>query len=425
MTANNVNRAYSLTTAEVPIELARSKDRLVETFKQSFLALAFDLGGLLAGSILVVFSDILSLMPWVLIIYPSIISMRGVIGGFFSGKLSTALHLGTVRPSFLNNTRSFRVLVYSTAILTLQSSLMMGALAYFINVSLWGTEAIESLRIFSAILTTMGLSLLFVSPVTIGISILSFKRGLDPDIIVYPVMSTLGDILVTLCFVLSLKLIFSGFLGSFLTWLFDAAFILLVVFLLVKNRRAEGLSRTIKEFSLTLIIVTLIVNLTGNLLGRISRLIGRRKEIYVLYPALIDTIGDVGSIVGSTMTTKLALGTADSSFRSIRNNLPEIGGTLISSAVWFIFLSLASLYMVHRIIVLNDFLILAAILLSLNILAGPVMATISYSLAVLTFRQGLDPDNFVIPCESSLSDSVTTASLLLVLFLFIQANLFP
>jgi len=150
MTTNNIEGAYSPSPIELSAEIARPKDRLIETFKQSFLALAFDLGGLLAGSILVVFSDILSLVPWVLIIYPSIISMRGVIGGFFSGRLSTALHLGTVRPGFLNNTRSFRVLVYSTVILTLQSSLMIGGLAYFINVSFWGAEAIESLRIFSS-----------------------------------------------------------------------------------------------------------------------------------------------------------------------------------------------------------------------------------------------------------------------------------
>mgnify|MGYP000250472968 FL=1 len=418
MTTNSIDEAYSLTSKDASAELIPPKNRFVETFKQSFLALSFDLGGLLAGSILLIFSDVLSFAPWALIIYPSIISMRGVIGGFFSGRLSTALHLGTVRPSLLNNTRSFRVLVCSTVILTLQSSLMMGALAYFINVSLWGTRIIESLSIFSAVLTTMGLSLLFVSPVTIGISILSFKRGLDPDIIVYPIMSTLGDILVTLCFVFSLRLLFSGLLGSLSTWLFDAAFISFAVFLLTKYRKSEGLSRTVREFSLTLLVVTLIVNLTGNLLGRISKMIGKRSEIYVLYPALIDTIGDVGSIVGSTTTTKLALGTVDSSLKAIRKSLPEIGGACLSSAVWFLFFSLLSLYLAHKIIILNDLLTLAAILSSLNILAAPIMATVSYSLAVLTFRNGLDPDNFVIPCESSLSDSVTTACLLLVLYLF-------
>lgn len=420
MTTNNINKAYSLTSKDASAELIRPKNRFIETFKQSFLALSFDLGGLLAGSILLIFSDVLSFAPWALIIYPSIISMRGVIGGFFSGRLSTALHLGTVRPTLLNNTRNFRVLVCSTVILTLQSSLMMGALAYFINVSLRGTQIIESLSIFSAILTTMGLSLFFVSPVTIGISILSFMHGLDPDIIVYPIMSTLGDILVTFCFVLSLRLLFSGFPGSLSTWLFDAAFISFAVFLLAKYRKSEELSRTVREFSLTLLVVTLIVNLTGNLLGRISKMIGKRSEIYVLYPALIDTIGDVGSIVGSTTTTKLALGTVDSSLKAIRKSLPEIGGACLSSAVWFLFFSSLSLYLAHKIIILNDLLTLAAILSLLNILAAPIMGAISYSLAVLTFRNGLDPDNFVIPCESSLSDSVTTACLLLVLFLFMR-----
>ena len=415
MTNTKISETYSSTTRDASVEITPSKNRFFETFKQSFLALSFDLGGLLAGSILLFFSDILSLAPWVLIIYPSIISMRGVIGGFFSGRLSTALHLGTVKPSFLKNTGNFRVLILSTIILTLQSSLMMGGLAYIINVSLWRRQIIGSLSIFPAILTTMGLSLFFVSPVTIGISILSFKRGLDPDIIVYPVMSTLGDILVTLCFVLSLKVLFSGFLGFLSTWIFDVAFIILAVFLLLNHWKSEELSRTIREFSLTLLVVTFIVNLTGNLLGRIRNLVGKRLEIYVLYPALIDTIGDVGSIVGSTATTKLALGTVDSSIRTIRKSLPEIGGAFLSSAVWFIFFSAASLYLSRGLIILNDFLSLAAILLSLNILAAPIISAVSYALAVITFRNGLDPDNFVIPCESSLSDSVTTACLLIVL----------
>jgi len=420
MTTKNINEAYPPVSEGLPEELVRPKNRFIETFKQSFLALSFDLGGLLAGSILLFFSDVFSFAPWVLIIYPSIISMRGVIGGFFSGRLSTALHLGTVKPNFMNNTENFRVLIFLTVILTLQSSLMTGALAYFINVSLWGTQIIESLSIFSAILTTMGLSLFFVSPVTIGISILSFKHGLDPDIIVYPIMSTLGDILVTLCFVLSLRLLFFGFLGSLSTWLFDAALLSFVVFLLVKYRKSEELFRTIREFSLTLLVVTLIVNLTGNLLGRISRIIGRRPEIYVLYPALIDTIGDVGSIVGSTTTTKLALGTVRSSLKSIGKSLPEIGGACLSSTIWFLFFSAVSLCLAHGVIVLDALLTLIIILLFLNILAAPIMSTISYGLAVITFRNGLDPDNFVIPCESSLSDSVTTACLLIVLHLFIQ-----
>ena len=45
------------------------------------------------------------------------------------------------------------------------------------------------------------------------------------------------------------------------------------------------------------------------------------------------------------------------------------------------------------------------------------MTVVALVVAILTFRMGLDPDNFVNPIESSLADAVTTGSLLLALTL--------
>jgi len=400
-------------------QLAPSINRFTETFRQSFLALSFDLGGLLAGSILVKFSGVLSLASWVLIIYPSILSMRGVIGGFFSGRLSTGLHLGTIKSSFTKNTRSFYNLYYATLVLTFQSSLMMGVLASFLSVFFWKTPLIDTVSILSVIITTMGLSLLFVSPATLAVSVLAFRYGLDPDIIVYPIMSTFADILVTVCFILALKFSFYfGYLGSYVSGLFDIAFLFVALYLLVRYRKKEDFAKTMKEFSFTLVIVTLIVNVTGNVLGKISQVIGSRPEIYMVYPALIDTIGDVGSIIGSTSTTKLALGTVDPLFRSIKKNIPEISGALLSSSMWFVLFSLISFYFTYGATLLHELLKMVAMLLTLNIIAAPIISVIAYSVAVLTYKQGLDPDNFVIPVESSLSDSVTTICLLIVVNLF-------
>jgi len=413
-----ISNANAASFSSSYLGLTDRKSRFTSTLKQSFLALSLDLGGILAGSILLFFSDMFSIAPWLIMIYPNIISMRGVIGGFFSGRLSTALHLGTIRPSLIDNTRDFEILIFSVIILTVLSSLTTGLLAFLINISVWGTSIVDSLGIFSVIITTMGLSLIFVSPVTIGISIMSFKYGLDPDIIVYPVMSTIGDILTTLCFVFSTNLLLLNPVGPFLTGIFDLAFILIAAFLVARHRSSRELSRTIREFLLTLVIVTLIVNLTGGLLRRISGLIEGRSEIYVLYPALMDMIGDIGSIIGSITTSRLALGTIDSSLRSILKSLPEMCGALLSSSIWFMLFSPLALYLTYGSIMLNDLFTLMLMLMSLNILAAPAISTLSYSLAVFTFRRGLDPDNFVIPCESTLSDSVTTACLLIVISLF-------
>lgn len=413
---HNTNQTQAGLPIDSSFQLTRSTTRFIGTLKQSLFALSFDVGGLVAGSILVMFSDVFSLASWVLIIYPSILSMRGVIGGLFSGRLSTGLHLGTVKPSFTKNTPKFHVLLSAITVLTFQSSLMMGTIASLLSVSIWGASFIDVINVFSIILTTMGLSLLFVSPATMSISFIAFKYGLDPDIIVYPVISTLADILVTICFILALRGFFPfGQLGTLLAGLFDVAFLILVVFVSAKYRKEKEFTKTIREFSVTLAVVTLIVNVTGNVLGQISRIIGRRPEIYVLYPALIDTVGDVGSIVGSTATTKLALGTLGSSFRSVGRNFPEICGACISSTIWFIAFAFISFYIGQGAITANALLWLIVELVALSILATPIMSLISYSTAVFTFRQGLDPDNFVIPFESSLSDSVTTICLLAVI----------
>jgi mgtE-like transporter len=423
-TIQGINNVNIVEPTEETVQLAHSANRFTSIFKQSLFALSFDLGGLVAGSILVIFSDVFALAPWVIIIYPAILSMRGVIGGLFSGHLTTGLHLGTVTPVFTHNTREFRVLQWTMVVLTSQSSLMMGGVASILNVLFWGGPATEAITIFSVILTAMGLSLLFVQPATLAISVLAFKHGLDPDIIVYPVISTFADILVTGCFILALRTTFLfGSTGMHLTGLFAVGFLIVALCSLYLYRKEQLCKRTIEEFTATLIVVTLIVSITGNVLGEISKVIGTRPEIYMLYPALIDTVGDVGSIVGSTTTTKLALGTVSSSLKSVRANIPEIWGACSALTIWFTIFSAISFFITRGYFSYELF-SLIGVLLMLSILAAPIMSVIAYGIAVTTFKRGLDPDNFVIPFESSLSDTVTTTCLLFVLSLFMQAQFY-
>jgi len=413
-------RSTDETATESTVHLARPLDRFIETFRQSFLAFSVDLGGLFAGSLLVAFSGVISFVPWALIIYPAILSMRGVIGGLFCGRLSTALHLGTIKPSFTHNTKEFYSLFYATLTLTFQSSLMIGAVASMFTISFWKASPADAVSILTVMIATMNLSFLIASPITLAVSAFSFRHGLDPDIIAYPVMSTVTDILDTLCLVWTLKLLLSPeYFGIHILGLLNIGFLFLILFLLTKHRRESSFAKTIKEFFLTLAAVTIIVNVTGHVLGKISEIIRNgRPEIYMVYPAVIDTIGDVGSVVGSIATTRLALGMLSSSFKSIMKNTPEIAGGWLSSAVWFILFSLISSYSTRGGIVLGEWLGLLSVLLTLNILAAPIMAVISYGVAVLTYRKGLNPDNFVIPIESSLSDSITTISLFVALSLF-------
>ena len=264
-------------------------------------------------------------------------------------------------------------------------------------------------------LLLVALSVVFVSPLTMGFSVLSFRRGLDPDIIAYPVTSTMSDIINTGCYILSLSLffMFEPF-GRYLIWILDIIFIAFVVYILVKNLNVPKFAETIREFLLTLVFVTFIVNITGSFLTKISGIIGNGTRIYAVYPAIITTVGGVGSIIGSTATTKLALGLIRPSFSSIRQHISEIGGAWLASIVMFVLYSILSSF-ISGAKTLADLMMFATQLLTTNILAVSVMILIAYAVAIFTFRRGWNPDNFVIPIESSLADTMTTAAILVAL----------
>ncbi len=379
---------------------------------QSLLSLSFNLGGMLAGTLLAVFFDVFSLAPWTFVLFPGILSVRGAISGLLSGRLGTGLHLGTVRYSYTKNTRYFYLLQNAVVTLTFLSGTAIGLTTWIFGLFLWRAALIDLVIILAVIVATMGLSLVFISPITIVVSVFSFRRGLDPDIVVYPVMSTIADIIVTACYVLCLSMFFSSkSLGYLLIGVLDFVFLSIVLYILVKNIVEKEFIKTIREFLFTLVFVILIVNVTGSLLNQIRRIVGVRPEIYIVYPALIDTTGDVGSIVGSTATTKLALGAIEPTFSSIKQHKTEIGGAWIASALMFALYSTISLF-TCGIATLNNFSALTASLLATNALAVSVMVVIAYLIAIATYRKGWDPDNFVIPIESSLADSVTTVALL-------------
>ncbi len=108
---------------------------LAKTTKQSLLPLIFDLGGVLAGLIVAASLGLFSREPWIIAIYPGILSMRGVIGGLFSGRLSTGLHLGTIKTDFFGGKAKRLNLLWSCiAVLTLESTVLLGLVAVVFGV---------------------------------------------------------------------------------------------------------------------------------------------------------------------------------------------------------------------------------------------------------------------------------------------------
>ncbi|MEJ2241075.1 MAG: magnesium transporter [Candidatus Bathyarchaeota archaeon] len=393
-----------------------SARRFKSNFFQSLFSLSFDTIGLLTGTLLILYLGVLSIKeaPWALFLFPGILSIRGAVGGLFSGHLGTGLHLGTVKATIRKNTQEFQTIIRVIITLAFVSGICVGTGTWLFGLFFWNASLIDFIYLLIVITATMALSVVFVSPLTILFSIFSFRRGLDPDVIVYPITSPVSDIINTGCYVLSLGLFFMfGSIGRYLILILDIIFISFVIYILIQNIKETKFIETIKEFLLTLMFVTIIVNITGSLLNRISG-----RDIYSVYPAIIATIGGVGSIIGSTATTKLALGLIKPSFFSLKEHANEIFGAWFASIIMFLSYAFLSTF-ISGIKNLLELIFFTSQLLMTNFFAVLIMLVVSYAIAIYTFRRGWNPDNFVIPIESSLADTVTTASILLVLTIII------
>ena len=386
-------------------------------FKETAIACLFDIGGLIAGFTIALQLGVFQLSPWAIALYPAVVSVKGVITGLLTGRLSTALHLGTVYPKFFGNTKTFYKLIGAMVVLTLATSATISAISILFGTLFWGITIAEFPAILTVMVATLSLGLI-ITLITVKVTFISFKKSLDPDTIVYPAISTVADIIITFLYIGVLNLYFSGSVGKWAIIIFGLINVFLVLIILPRNIRETEFLKIIKEALPTMLLVAFMVNITGTVLKGISNLAAGRREIYTVYPAIIDMMGDVGLVVGSAATTKLALGVLAPSFSSIKNHAKNIFSAWTASLMLFAILGLLSLA-INGMFSLQGISNLLLILFVSNIIAFVAIVLLSYAISILTFKRGLDPDNFVIPVGSSLADSITTIALFVALLLIV------
>ena len=389
-----------------------------EIFKQTTVAYLFDIAGLIAGFLIAYQLHVFKLYPWAFALYPALISTR-IINGLLSGRLSTALHLGTINPQFSGNTQVFYRLIHAIIVLTLITSLAVSVISLFFGYLLLGITITDFPAILSVMVSTLALGLLF-SLVTIKVAFVSFKRGLDPDIVVYPVIATSASIFITLCYVGVLNLL-SFLLGRFVILAIGFAYVVLVVYLLSKDKQEPRFLRFLRDSLPMLMLAAVIVTLTGTVFSGLTGL--SEKEFVMIYPALITAYPalinnaiNVGLVVGSTANTKLALGLLKPKFSSVKNHAKNITSAWLASFLVFIILALSSLA-INRVSSLSGIIDLTALILVSNIIAVISIVIVFYGVAVIAFRRGLSPENFFIPLETSFAVLITSAALLVTLLL--------
>jgi mgtE-like transporter len=388
-------------------------------FSQSLLALMFNVGGLVSGRLVVIFAPVFTASPWILALFPLVLTVRGGTSGILSGKIGTMLHTGELKPQFRGNTGVLWILIKSTFVVTFSATLGMGFLAFMIQ-AIFHHVSFQTLPIFVVLpVLTSTISVLIAIPLTLFVAIKTYQSGIDPDILVYPVMSTTNDLIVSIIFLLLVNLILTS--SSFV--LVYGAFIIILalisIFIVVNTYRDTLFSKTIREGVLIILLSSVFGIANGVILTSFRTEIEQIPSVLILYPALIAALGDMGSILGSMETTKLALGYVSSFNRVLRDVLVDL--ISIESAAFIVHMIFAFVTQGIGWIsqIPSDLLQLIQIAGLSNLFSFFFISFVSLFIATQTFRYGLDPDNFVIPLTSSLSDTISTLVLLTVLSLTI------
>ena len=147
----------------------------------------------------------ISEVPLILMMVPPINGIGGNIGSILGARLTSALHIGTLEPK-LRGQRVLRGNLGATVFISLAIYALIG-MAFFVIVQFAGMSIARSLT-FGLAFFIAGVALsIAVMFITIASAFVSFKGGLDPDNVVIPIVTSVGDVLGVTCLLLAIKIV--------------------------------------------------------------------------------------------------------------------------------------------------------------------------------------------------------------------------
>ncbi len=156
-----------------------------------------------AGIILSIMTDRLDLVPGLLILLPGFLEMHGNILGSLSARIGTRLHTKEMKPTFRKN-KLLKYNIFSSALLMFLVSTFLGLIAYLALLIFFKTSSAEIIliSIIAALISTI-----ITIPLTVKMSFWLFKHKHDPDDLMGPYVSSLGDIISILALFIAILVI--------------------------------------------------------------------------------------------------------------------------------------------------------------------------------------------------------------------------
>ncbi|MFC1732952.1 magnesium transporter [candidate division KSB1 bacterium] len=173
-------------------------------FKEISAAQFFSItGGLIAGVILALLENELLIVPGLLILIPGFLEMRGNIAGSMAARLSSALHMGHIKPK-VKNSPFLKENVLAAFTLVLIISLTLGLISFLATYIYFKVFYVKI--IYIAVISAV-ISNLISIPSTVVVCFWIFRKGYDPDNIMGPYVTTTGDVISMLSLFLTIMVL--------------------------------------------------------------------------------------------------------------------------------------------------------------------------------------------------------------------------
>ena len=405
-----------------PARVYRRATSLVRTdpqgVKTGFVALIISTtAGLVAGIALGSVTGTLITFPGLVVLAPGALGLRGNIFGALSSRFSTMNQLGEFRFSRKFSSPMGQN-IYAAVSLYISCSLILAGIAKIITEAFGVPNAISFSEFFTIAVIGAIVPTIVVLGVTVFLTRICFKKEWDLDNVAAPLITATGDMITIPSLVLATVFVGHGFISHTLALIVTVLAVALLVIGLISDK---NIVRHIYRQSLALLLVGGTISLLAglNVQARIISL-DMFPILIVLFPPLLSLNGAIGSILSSRIATKLHLGTVRADKFSLSSISEDITVAYLLSVPIFIVLGLfCSIYSVIGHLHGPGTLSVIAIAVIAGLIATTLSNIVGYFTAIVTYRFGLDPDNFAIPTVTSASDLIGATVLMLVIGVFI------
>jgi mgtE-like transporter len=161
--------------------------------------------GILSGTVLGGKIEGLIAIPGILIMIPPFLEDGGAMGGILAARLSSAIHLGVIEYDKKIPKKVIEMFL-TMHLLGIVIFSLIGCFAYLIALAInIATLPLHMLVIVSVVAGEMLITM--VNLITYYISTISFKKGIDPDNVTIPIITSVMDIVGVACLILILMVI--------------------------------------------------------------------------------------------------------------------------------------------------------------------------------------------------------------------------